>query len=303
MKENRDIDNFWLHGEFHIELGFAQAELSNYLEEIRLVSLGVPFAELGIAQRRASAKSSLIIVAENGSIKSVSDPSVLADSAATPSGAFAHLKLFGTMRGQDGMSTRGMGSLIGDLNAAFQNENIAGILLEANTGGGESTAGQMLQAALTDAPKPVVVLAHQLCSAGIMGTLPCAEIIASNKSAKLGSIGTFISVSNSFANWYKASVTDIYADKSSNKNKAFRDFLNGDFAELKKELNSSNAQFLADVQAFRTLKGNEATIEHTLSRAVFSAEEAKRRGLCDGIGGVQYALKRLSAHVRLQKAA
>ena len=39
--------------------------------------------------------------------------------------------------------------------------------------------------------------------------------------------------------------------------KAFRDFLNGDLTELKKELNQSNEQFLKDVQAFRQLRGDE----------------------------------------------
>jgi ClpP class serine protease len=303
MKSNQVIDNFWLHGEFHIELGFAQAELSNYLEEIRLVSLGVPYAELGIATRRKSAMPGLLTFSENGTVKTVSDPSVLQNETATPKGSFAHLKLFGTMRSQDGMSTRGIDSLISDINAAMQNDNIDGILLECNTGGGESTAGQMLQGALADATKPVVAYVHQLCSAGIMGTLSAHEIIASNKSAKLGSIGTFISISKGFADWYKSKVTDVYAEKSANKNKAFRDFLNGDLTELKKDLNLSNEQFLADVQAHRVLTGDQKTIEHTLSGAVFDAKEAKNRGLCDSIGGLQFALKRLSVHARMMKSA
>lgn len=301
MNTNRDIDNFFLHGEFHIELNFAQAELFNYLEEIRLVQSGVPYAELGIATRRHKAAPSVLQLTQSG-VRTVGDSKVLADSSLTPQGSFAHLKLFGTMRSQDGASTRGIDSLIADINSAFQNENIQGILLEANTGGGESTAGQMLQGALADAPKPVVVYAHQLASAGIMGTLPASEIIASTKGSKFGSIGTFISIDKRFAQWYQSNVTDIYADKSSNKNKEFRDFLAGDFTALKKSLNQSNDRFLADVQAFRTLKGEASTIEHTLSGAMFEAGAAKSKGLIDSIGGFQYALKRLSAHANLQTA-
>jgi ClpP class serine protease len=301
MTTNRDIDNFFLHGEFHIELNFAQAELFNYLEEIRLVQSGVPYADLGIAQRRHKAAPSVLGFTQSG-VRTVGDAKILADSALTPKGSFAHLKLFGTMRSQDGASTRGIDSLIQDINAAFQNENIQGILLEANTGGGESTAGQMLQGALADAPKPVVVYAHQLASAGIMGTLPAAEIIASTKGSKFGSIGTFISLDKRFADWYNRNITDIYADKSSNKNKEFRDFLQGDLTALKSSLNKSNDRFLADVQAFRTLKGDTKTIEETLSGSMFEASAAKGRGLIDSIGGFQFALKRLSAHAQLQNA-
>jgi ClpP class serine protease len=301
MKTNSDIEHFWLHGEFHIELEFAQQELANYFEEVRLVTLGVPFSELGIGKRRAAAMPSLIVIGKgNSGLKTISNPDVLQNQDATPQGAFAHLKLNGTMRTSDGLSTRGINSLINDFQNAYNNEHIAGILLEANTGGGETVAGQMLQGVMADAPKPVVVYAHQLCSAGIMGTLPAAEIIGSTKGAKFGSIGTFLSIDKRFAEWYKNSTTDIYADKSNNKNKAFRDFLAGDLTELKKDLNKSNESFLNDVKAFRTLRGDEKTIEHTLSGAVFDAPSAKYRGLCDSIGGLHFALKRLSAHAQMK---
>lgn len=301
MKTNRNIDTFILAAsEFHIEEGFAMSELANYLEEVRLLSNGVPFAELGIAQRRHASRPSVVVIGNHDThshaFRYVNTS--LADATTTPAGSFAHLKLSGVMRSEDGMSSRGISSLVRDYNDAIQNSNIAGILLEVNTGGGESMAGNILNAALADSTKPVVVFAHRMQSAGVMATLHANEIVASSNAAQFGSIGTFVSIDKEFAAWYKQTITDIYADKSVNKNKEFRDFLEGNITTLKKSINASNELFLNEVKAHRPLRGD---IQHTLSGATFDAQEAKNRGLVDSIGGFQYALKRLNAHIQLSK--
>jgi ClpP class serine protease len=295
---NRDIDEFILYGEFHIEASFAQAALSNYNEELRLRNAGVKYKELGVEERKAAQAPSAVLYSE-GKVFSFQNIN-LSDKNAVPQGSFAHLKLTGVMRAQGGMSTRGIDSLINDLQSAFQNDHISGILLECNTGGGEAIAGTMLQSALTDAPKPVVAYCHQLASAGIAGTLPVDEIIASSNMARFGSIGTLVSVNKKFLEKYKATTSDVYASQSTEKNAAFRAILAGDNAVLQSELDKSNSIFLQEVQTHRNLRGNAATVAHTLSGAMFDAQEAKKRGLIDGVGSTQYALKRLAAHVRLK---
>lgn len=296
---NPEIES-WLMigGELHIEWNWAIEQFTNYRHEIMLVKNGVPYSELGIGQSRAASMPGIIQM-EGNEAQVISDPSLLRDAAATPAGSFAHLQLQGVMRSRDGASSRGIQSLISDIHAANANPNIEGILLEANTGGGESTAGNMLFSALKDSKKAVVVFAHMLASAGIKGTLPADEIIMAGQGAQAGSIGTFITLDRYFASWYQRNYQDIYADKSTNKNKDFRSFLEGDLEPIRKNLNKSNDYFLSEVKKYRPLKGD---IAHTLSGAMFFANAAKRRGLADGIGSFNYAVKRLQANVAMRKS-
>lgn len=291
VRSNRDIDSFIIHGEFEIDLDFAFSQLSNYLQELDALESGASFQDLGIHQRRESMKPGVITL-EDASARVISDPSALYNEEATPSGSFAHLKLTGVMRSEDSLSTRGITSLISDIQAANQNPKIRGILIEANTGGGESIAGQMLKSAIEGSSKPVVVFAHQLASAGVRGTLPASEIIASGGAARIGSIGTMVSITRGFREFYNRNFQDIYADQSSNKNREFRAYLNGDLKPLRQNLNRSNGYFTKEVQRYRNLKGN---IENTLSGELFFAITARRRGLIDGIGSFAYAVQRLSA--------
>ena len=225
---------------------------------------------------------------------------MLRTTEATPVGSFAHLKLQGVMRSSDGASSRGVGSLTNDFHAAFQNDNIEGILLEANTGGGEGLAGSMLQGLIAESPKAVAVWTHFLGSAGVRAVIPADEIVASSDGAQIGSIGTCITLSRDFARYYNAWYEDIYADKSANKNKDFRELLKGNLEPLREYVNRYNSYFLNEVAQYRELKRDQ---EHTLSGAMFFARDAKSRGLIDGIGSFTYAVERLQANVKRRKKA
>lgn len=298
VKSNRVIDSFIANGaEFAIDKEWALQELSNYLHELEALESGVDFTALGMYTRRAAHRPGVITVL-NGQPKIINDPAVLKNEDMTPTGSFALLRLQGVMRGQDGISTQGITSLVDQMRMASMNDNIEGILIEANTGGGEVTAGQMLMSAIEQSPKAVVVYAHMLASGGIMGTLPADEIIASGKQARFGSIGTYITIDKTVREWYSRYYEDIYADKSTNKNADWRAYLRGDNGPIQQMVNKTNDIFLDQVKAYRTLRGN---VEDTLSGSMFFADEAKRRGLVDGIGSFDYAVKRLAANVRRRK--
>lgn len=299
VRSNRDIDALIMHGEFEIELNWGINQLAGYLQELDLLEKGAKFSDLGIGMRREECRPRVYSI-QNGSPVIVNNPKVLADSSSTPAGSYAMLRLQGVMRSSSGASHQGVDEISDQFFAAYQNENIAGVLLEVNSGGGESLAGSRLQSVMAESPKAVVVWAHFSASAAVRATAPADEIIASTEGAEIGSIGTLITVDRRFAQWYNSYVEDIYADKSTNKNKEFREFLKGNLDPLKANLNRSNEQFLAEVSRYRQLKHDP---EHTLSGAMFPAKEARRRGLIDGIGSFSYALSRLEANVRRRKKA
>lgn len=296
-KSNADIDRFLVHGEFEIEPNWGQSQLADYLNELTLLDAGADWKELGIGRRRAASLPSIIEMSAAGP-RIVSNPEILRETSLTRPGSYALLKLSGVMRAEDGASSRGINNLLADIRAAWENENIDGILIEANTGGGESLAGNILRGTLEESPKAVVVWAHFLASAGISGTLPADEIIGSTESAQFGSIGTFITLSKGIGQYYSNNYEEIYADKSTNKNREWRELLKGNKAPISEMVNRSNDYFLKEVERFRQLKGDK---NHTLSGAMFYAKEAKQRGLSDGTGSFNYAIKRLEANVKRRK--
>jgi ClpP class serine protease len=297
MNSNIDIDHFVLSGPMLIWQDYAIEQLGLYLEDLAYLEKGASFKDLGISDRRHAARPGVIYMSKGRPVI-VQDPDLIKDSELTPLNSFAHLRLQGVMRSRGGAFHQGVTSLIDQINQANSNPKIQGILLEVNTGGGEVTAAEMLYSVIDASPKPIVAYAHLMASGGVMAALPADEIIASNAGARIGSIGTMISLPRGFGERYNRWYQDIYADKSQNKNHVFRELINGNLQPLKDELNVTNEGFLAKVQLHRNLKGSETAIDHTLSGAMFTAQEAKKRGLIDGIGGYEYALKRLTAAVK-----
>jgi len=66
---------------------------------------------------------------------------------------------------------------------------------------------------------------------------------------------------------------------------------------LKNSLNKSDEIFMKEVKKHRKLKGDTKTRKETLSGAMFLSDDAKERGLIDGIGTFNYALKRINSHI------
>lgn len=238
-----------------------------------------------------------VIMPENKSAVMASPGQVM--RGAVPPGSILRINLMGPMTSEGDMCSWGMYDYEEAIRAAQNNPNVDGIFIRANTGGGESTAGQILHNAVKSSKKAVVVFAEFLASAGIHGTLAADEIIASSIGARFGSIGTYASIDKEFLSWYKENVEDIYADVSPDKNKEFRAFLAGDSSPLRASITENAKMFQAEVRAHRQLG---AKAEDTLRGGVFPARDAKSRGLIDGIGDMDYALSRLKANINQRKS-
>ena len=296
MKFNRKVDSIFLNGPLAIDLAFGERSLRSYLHELDLIERGVPFSELGIKERKAAQEPRIITQDDDGGHVEVHFDDE--DEFEIPRGSIARLYLNGVMRSDDRMSSYGIHTMTRWIERLSNDPAIDGILMEVNSGGGELTAGQMLLAAIEACSVPIVAWCHFCGSAALMGTLPCDEIIASNQYSEFGSIGTMISVNDKLVRWYKKNVNEIYSTKSPDKRKAWREYLNGDQSLLVQDATKFDELFMQDVRKHRSLRGD---IEETLSGAMFSAEDARARGLIDGIGDLNYALRRLTSHIRFHK--
>lgn len=297
MASNRHIDelvinSFLSGGALHIEESFAFAALSKYVNELELLRSGVPFANLGIGKSRAASKPFHIRM--DGSPMNLPTDTTADTEEMTPSN-LCIIPIRGVMTMQGGMSANGIENVINCMKDCQTDNHIGGIIFDVDTGGGEAMAGEELMYANDSFTKVKPAIAHfrTMGSAGVMGMLPCNEIIAKTDRSKCGSIGTYRSIDKAFLAWYKANIIDIYADKSPNKNKEFNQMKEGDFSGVQAMVNKINENFLADVQKYRPLSGD---VENTLSGGMFDTTEAKKRGLVDGMGDLAYAIKRIQYH-------
>lgn len=291
---NRNIDAFLMQQEMHIEPGFALKALGVYLQELDMLQAGAPYASLGIGKRREDTQPRTMHFDAQGA--ALVTP--YTRSGNIPPNSVGVIQLVGVMQSEGGACTWGIRDYADTIQQWSQNPNVEGLLIEANTGGGEAISGQMLNNAIASFGKPTVVLADFLASAGVMGTLSATEIIAAGDMSSIGSIGTYISVNKEILKWYSENVDDIYAEGSTNKNKEFRSLLAGDRAPMVRYASQINDVFTKAVQNHRPLKGD---VQDTLSGGLFQAREARRRGLVDGIGNKNYALKRLQYHISAKK--
>lgn len=269
--DNRSIELLFSEN-LLIDVDFGLNALNQYLSEIALLQAGAKFSDLGFSERRASQK-----------------PLEL--------GQIAMLRLQGVMRLEDGLSTRGVRSLVSDIQAANQNSLIKGIILEINSGGGEAISGSVLKDAIENSDKPIVAYGHFVGSAAYLSALAADELILSSEMAKAGSIGAMLTLDKELLAQYKERFIDVYATQSKDKNKEFRSAMNDDFSFIQKSIDKAADIFQNTVLQYRNVKDKEKA----LSGSMFYAEEAKTLGLIDGIGGMNYAIRRLESHINLRK--
>lgn len=277
--------------------------LNAYLHELSLVASGVPYAELGIGERRkASAAVTIISPDANGQYTVQSqDRGLLSNPGLTKPQSVAVLKLSDVMTTKDGLSSYGVGMLDSQLRAAYSNENIGAALIDTNSPGGEVAAMQMLVGAVQDRNKPVLGFGRFAASAAY-GTLAATdEIIASDKMAQFGSIGAVITLDKAFLEFYAENFLTFYGEDAPDKNGPWREAVKGNFLPIQEEANKATRDFQQQVSKQRPITGGEAYQKATLSGAMFDAVEARRRGLVDGIGTMNYALDRAMAWMQKGK--
>jgi len=270
----RNIDQIIVSGQWEIEPTFGMQVLSKYVHDLELVTSGVlSFSELGYSQQRAALEPAFLN-------SDLSGRSALSSSD-IPSNSLVKLSLSGAMRMEDGLSSRGVRQLIADIQAADANPNVSGILIEVNSGGGESIAGAELQNALLDVQRngktKTLAYAIFMASAAVRGMLPVDYIMAHNNAAQIGSIGAMYSLDKSVLKYLKENIIEIYAEQSTNKNIESREALKGNFKPLQKLATSINQHFLNEVDSHRNITGTASEIAEVFTGKIYTADIALQR--------------------------
>lgn len=187
----------------------------------------------------------------------------------------------------DFLGTKTYQSILSDLSA---NPNVIGVVLDVDSGGGQSYGTAEFYDFLSNYNKPIVTYTDgYLCSAAYYFGSAADYIVANKRSEAIGSIGayaSFVDFSGIFEKLGAKSHT-IYATESTEKNKDYRElFENGDPTPyIKNQLDPLVKTFQADMLAARP-----DLDESTLKGGTWGAEQAKELNLIDEIGSLNTAV-------------
>ncbi|MGL4640877.1 MAG: S49 family peptidase [Shewanella sp.] len=302
---NSDIELFLSTcGALEIEYSFGVLQFNAYLQDLMFIQAGGKYKDLGISKRREDSRPCIIRSHANNelSLKNVGFTERWdLNSAETPNGSIALLKLSGVMRSESGISSNGIDTMVSDLRSAYANPNISGVVIETNSGGGESLASSILKSAISERNKPVVGFGHLVASAAYRALAGADEIIMSSDASEAGSIGTMVQLDAKEINAYRERIIGLYGADVPNKNGEFRKALAGDFTAMQSRVDELTVKFHNEIKNDRDLRGSESKIKETLSGKMFDARDAKSRGLVDAIGNMPFAVKRAQSLIQKYK--
>jgi protease-4 len=222
-------------------------------------------------------------------------PSYFSGFEKAPKGSFAKIDIVGPLM-KYGYCGSGSYELTQIIEEAKANDNIRGMFIEMDCPGGQVAGTSSLADAIQDFGKPTLTFVNDglMCSGGVWSGLAADEVYASHDLNTIGGIGVYQTIQDHTAR-LKAmgiKVIDRYAQQSTEKNKAFRDALAGNFDLLDAGLNAVAATFISKVSDYRgdRLKGKASSWNKGQDG---SATWATSVGLIDGIISYKEAFARL----------
>jgi len=175
----------------------------------------------------------------------------------------------------------------------FENDpNCIGVVLDIDSGGGQVSGTPEFYDYIRNFSKPVVSYTDgMMCSAAYYIGAASSWIIANKRADAIGSIGVmvyFINTEGIFVNQGATVITE-YATKSTEKNRAFEELLDGKpELYIKTELDPIADEFISDIKTVRT-----SVPEDVFKGGTWNANEALANNLIDEIGSLQIAIDKV----------
>lgn len=175
------------------------------------------------------------------------------------------------------------------------NPNIAGVVLDTDTGGGQVYGTGEFYDYITEfkKSKPIVLYTNgYLCSGGYYFAAPCSFIIANKRADAIGSIGAYSTIVDSagILEHFGAKIHTMYGTKSTEKNSDYREVIENSNYEpyIKNQLDPIIETFHSDMKASRPQLNEEV-----FKGGTWTGVQAKELGLIDETGTLQTAIDKV----------
>lgn len=194
------------------------------------------------------------------------------------------LPLHGTMTKYETCESYGTDDIAEKIVSLSEDPTVVGFILDINSGGGAANAVPPLVAAIIKAKaagKPVLAHVDSCFSAAYWVASQCDAIFMDNELSGVGSIGAFaqfLDDREDKSTGFK--VVTVYAPQSTDKNRSYREALDGKPELLRKELSEVVDIFHSAVRAGRPRLKEDAP--GVMTGGTFSPKKAVSLGLADG---------------------
>ncbi len=198
------------------------------------------------------------------------------------------------IEGKGNQSTIGSESMIKALRSAREDKNVKAIVLRVNSPGGSSMASDVIarEISLCKSVKPVVVSMGDVAASGGYYIAAMADTIIALPNTITGSIGVF----GLFPNMHELLVNKIGLTFESVKTGQYSDFgrvdqplTPTDLMYLQGVVNRIYDDFTSIVEKGRSM--DSVAVENIAQGRVWTASQAREKGLIDAFGGINDAVK------------
>lgn len=268
-----NIDNLHtlLSGPFYIDSTYGISCLPTVY---KVVSSNVS-SENGREQKISSLQRS---VAASGDVSAASSKKVIVVDFKQPVLKFDSWPWLGTQ------------TYISILQSLANDESIAGVVLDIDSGGGQVYGTPEFYDFISSYPKPIAAYTGgYMCSGAYYIGASTNRIFANKRADAIGSIGAYATIIDAKGVWehFGAKVHTIYATDSTDKNAAYRDVVDNANYEsyIKNELDPIVATFVSDMKASRPQLNEEV-----FKGGTWSGSDALSMGLIDQVGTLNDAI-------------
>lgn len=211
-----------------------------------------------------------------------------------PENSIAQVKIQGEILPYSDMCVSGSDEIVEQLFKAQELSNVDATILNINSPGGSTQAGDDFRYFKKYKTKPVVGLVKDALSLGYLAAVECCDYIMMDGdfSSRVGSIGVVATMRDNRKALKEAGIEiiEIYPPESNFKNKDYIDARDGNTAGIIK--NSLSPLAVAFQNLVISSRPNLIQEPGVLNGAVYFAKDALRLGLVDGIGDKRMAIQK-----------